>query len=180
MTRECGALWASAVPSVRMALRRPGRALVVIALGQDAFARSVGAHDADAELALILLGEGDIVAARRPHRRRIGAIAETDALRRSAARRHHVDLLLAAAIGLEADARAVGRIGRRGIDRRRVGQARGRLRAQIHHEQAGVAALLQAEDDALAVGREARADAHAGKVADSLALSGLDVQEINP
>src|SRR6266511_1527906 len=133
MTRECGALWASAVPSVRMALRqqrrpgrvgrvarrrqallvatgdvdrvqrrprlpagvaeehdhaavrRPGRALVVIALGQDAFARSVGAHDADAELALILLGEGDIVAARRPHRRRIGAIAETDALRRSAA-----------------------------------------------------------------------------------------------
>src|SRR5262249_53561151 len=87
-------------------VRRPGRSLVVIAFGKNALARSVRAHDADGELALRLLGEGDIVAARRPYRRRIRALAEADALRLAAIRRHDVDLLLSAAVRLEADARA--------------------------------------------------------------------------
>src|SRR5262249_59629495 len=50
-------------------VRRPGRALVVIALGEDALARSVWPHDTDREPALPLLGEGDVIAARRPDRR---------------------------------------------------------------------------------------------------------------
>src|SRR5262245_18967420 len=161
------------------AVRRPCRPLVVIALGEAPLAGSVRPHDADGELALSLLGEGDVIAARRPHRRRIGAVAEADALRLAAARRHDVDLLLAAAVRLEADAHAVGRIGRRGVDHLRIGQTRRRPRAQIHHEQIGIAAALQTEDHALAVGREAWAEAHAGKVADDLALPGLDVHEID-
>jgi hypothetical protein len=39
-----------------------------------------------------------VVAARRPYRRRIGALAEADALRLTAVRRHDVDLLPSAAI----------------------------------------------------------------------------------
>src|ERR1700745_2092295 len=38
-------------------VRGPGRAFVVIALGQDALARSVRSHDADGELRFRLLGE---------------------------------------------------------------------------------------------------------------------------
>ncbi len=41
------------------------------------------------------------------------------------------------------------------------------------------AALLQAHDDALAVRRKPRRKAHAGKVADDFALTGLDVEEID-
>src|SRR5262249_51322130 len=174
-------------------VRRPGRSFVVIALGENALARSVRAHDADGEPALRLLGEGDIVAARRPYRRRIGALAEADALRLAAVRRHDVDLLLSAAIGLEADARAVGRIGGRGVDdvwcRNWAPPAnrnwRGRLetlgcfRAQVRHKQIGIAAALQTEDHALAVRREARAEGHAGEVADDFALPGLNVHEID-
>src|SRR5262249_23502941 len=150
-------------------VRRPGRSFVVIAFGENALARSVRAHDADGEPALRLLGEGDIVAARRPYRRRIGALAEADALRLAAVRRRDVDLLLCGGVRLEADARAVGRIGGRGVDDLRIGQARRRFRAQVHHEQIGVAAALQTEDHALAVRREARAEGHAGEVADDLA-----------
>src|SRR5207248_5422063 len=101
-------------------------------------------------------------------------LAERDALRRSAGRRHHIDLRLAATIGFETNASAVRRVGWRGIDRRRIGETRGRLRAQIHHEQVGIAALLQAHDDTLAIRREARRERHAGKIADDLALAGLD------
>src|SRR3972149_631899 len=60
------------------AVGRPGRALDQERPGQTALARSVGAHDADIELAPGLLGESDQVAARRPYRRRILAGAETD------------------------------------------------------------------------------------------------------
>src|SRR5262249_15957085 len=88
-------------------VRRPGRSFIVIALGQNPLARSVRAHDSDRKPAFGLLGEGDVVAARRPHRRRVGAVAEADALRLAAARGHDVDLLLAAAIGFERDAGAV-------------------------------------------------------------------------
>jgi len=103
------------------------------------------------EAAAQLAGEGDVVAARRPYRRRVMSLAEADALRRSAASRHHVDLLGAAAVALEADVAAVRRVARGGVDRRRVGEPRGLLRAQIHHEQIGIVALLQAHDHALAV-----------------------------
>src|ERR1700692_3865038 len=97
-------------------VRGPGRPLVVIALGQNPLAGAVWPHDTDGKPALRLLGEGDVVAARRPYRRRVGAVAEADALRLAAVRRHHVDLLLSAAVGLERDAGAVRRIGWCGID----------------------------------------------------------------
>src|SRR5438445_13864395 len=66
-------------------VRCEGRPLVMEAGGQDALAGTVGLHDADGELAAALLGEGDVVAARRPDRGRIAAVAvilaERDALR---------------------------------------------------------------------------------------------------
>src|SRR5262247_3764823 len=62
------------------AIGRPGRTLVVIAFGQEAFVRSVGLDHADTESAAALLGEGNVVTARRPDRRRILALAEADAL----------------------------------------------------------------------------------------------------
>ena len=55
-----------------------------------------------------------------------------------------------------------------------------RLRGQVHDEQVGVAALLQAHDHPLAVRREPRREAHAGEVADDLALAGLDVEQEHP
>ena len=73
-------------------------------------------HDADLELAAGLLGEGDEIAARRPHRRRIGAVAERDAVLAGAVGAHDVDLRAAAAVGGEHDLAAVGRIGGRGVD----------------------------------------------------------------
>src|SRR6185436_16642495 len=88
-------------------VRRPGRSFVVIALGQDPLAGSIRLHDADGEPARHLFGEGDVVAARRPYRRRVRAVAEADALRLAAVRAHDVDLLLSAAVRLEADAHAV-------------------------------------------------------------------------
>src|SRR5262245_18141265 len=97
-------------------IRAPCRSLVVIALGQDALARSIRAHDADREPALRLLREGDQIAARRPHRRRVGTVAEADALRLAATRGNQIDLLLAAAVGFERDAMTVWRIRGRGIE----------------------------------------------------------------
>src|SRR5262249_33346630 len=121
----------------------------MIALGQNSLAGAVRPHDTDGEPALRLLGERDVVTARRPYWRRVSAIAEADALRLAAVRRHHVDLLLSAAVGLERDAGAVWRIGRCGIDHLRVSQPGRRLRAQVHHEQVRIAAALQAENHAL-------------------------------
>src|SRR5262249_60875908 len=92
------------------AIGRPGRALVVEALGEQPLALPVRLDHADAEGAAAALGERDIVAARRPHRRRIRAFAEADALGPAAGRPHDVDLLGAAALGLEAAARRVRRI----------------------------------------------------------------------
>src|SRR5262245_1846927 len=62
------------------AVGRPGRAFIVEAFGEDALAFAFGRDHADRKLALRLLGEGDGVAARRPYRRRIGALAKADAL----------------------------------------------------------------------------------------------------
>src|SRR3546814_14972479 len=58
---------------------RPGRTLVQVAFGQQPLAAAVGAHDADMKPAAELLGEGDQVAARRPHRSRIAPAIEADA-----------------------------------------------------------------------------------------------------
>src|SRR3569833_2111734 len=161
------------------AVRREGRAFIVEARSEHALARTVRLENADRELAARLPRERDVIAARRPHRSRVPAFAERDALRLAATRRHHVDLRGAAAIALEADVLAVGRIARRGIDRRRVGQPRRLLRAQVHREQVGIAALLQAHDHALAVRREARRKRQAREVADNLALTRLDVEQVN-
>src|SRR6185437_8658626 len=104
--------------------RREGRALVVEPLRENALARAVRLENADRKLPVGLAGEGDVIAARRPHRRRVMALAEADALRRAAAGRHHINLLRTAAIALEADLAVVRRVARRGIDGRRVGQPR--------------------------------------------------------
>ena len=77
---------------------------VVIAGGEDALARAVRLHHADRELPAALLGEGDEIAARRPHRRRIGGLRRRRCAAPAAARRHDVDLRPAAAVGFEADA----------------------------------------------------------------------------
>src|SRR3569623_2011003 len=77
-------------------VRRKRRAFIMEARGEDALARSVRLHDADSELAAALHGEGDVVAARRPYRRRIAAVAERDALRGTTARCHYINLRLAA------------------------------------------------------------------------------------
>ncbi|OIQ72070.1 hypothetical protein GALL_463070 [mine drainage metagenome] len=100
-------------------------------------------------------------------------------MRGSSRRRHHINLRLPAPVGFKTDAGSIRRIGRRGIDRRGIGEAGGRFRPQIHHEQVRIAALLQAHDHPLAVGRKARRERHARKIADDLALSGLDVEQID-
>ncbi len=161
------------------AVRRPGRAFIVEALGQDALARAVRLHHADRELALRLLGEGDEIAARRPDRRRIGPFAKRDALRLSAGSRHDIELLGAAAVGIEHDLRAVGRIGRRRVDRIGVRKPRRRARAQIHRVEIGRAALRQRHDDLLPVRRKARREGHAREIADDFALAGFDVEQQN-
>src|SRR3954451_1126433 len=99
------------------AVGRKGRAFVVVALGEDALALAVRPHGADGEAALAELGESDQIAARRPDRCRIGAVAEADALGALPVRTHHINLLRAAAVAFEANARAVRRVGRRGVDR---------------------------------------------------------------
>src|SRR6266571_5610917 len=151
----------------------------VVTVSEDAFAGSIWFHNADRESPLRLLGECDVVAARRPDRGRIGTIVEADALRRATVGAHDIDLLTPAAIGLEADTRAVGRERRRRIDGSRICEARGGLRAQIHQEDIRVAALLQAHDHALSVRRKARREGHARKVPDDLALPALDVEQID-
>src|SRR6185295_6863787 len=57
-------------------VRSPGRAFIVIALGENTLARAIDAHDSDGERARAAFGESDHVAARRPHRRRVIALAE--------------------------------------------------------------------------------------------------------
>src|SRR4051812_48897405 len=86
------------------AIGRPAWAFVEIALGQQSLAGAVRAHDADIELAAGHFGEGDQVAARRPHRRAIPAVAEADALYAAAVGVHDIDLLRATAVGVEDDA----------------------------------------------------------------------------
>jgi len=69
------------------AVRRKGRSFIMEAGRKDPLAGAVGLHDADGKLSAALLGEGDVVAARRPDRGGIAAFAKGYALRRSAGRR---------------------------------------------------------------------------------------------
>ena len=80
---------------------RPCRTLDVKVLDQDPFTRSVGAHHAYGKHAAGDFGESDQVAARRPYRRRVAPLAETDAARLAALDLHDVDLLPPAAVGVE-------------------------------------------------------------------------------
>src|SRR5271167_2958539 len=98
-------------------VRRESRPFIVVAFGDDPFARAVRLHHADAELAVLLPGESDQVAAGRPDRGRIASLPERDAFGRAAARAHHIDLLRPAAVRFEYDLRAIGRVGRRCVDR---------------------------------------------------------------
>src|SRR5581483_3839272 len=112
--------------------------------GENPLARTVWLHDTDGELSSTLLGERDVVAAWRPHRRRVVAFAERYALRLAAARRHHVNLWLSATVGLETDLRAHGSVEGRGVGRRRVGQPRGAGVRFLDLDNVRVAPQLQA------------------------------------
>src|SRR6516164_910227 len=103
------------------------RTFVVETLSQDALAGPIRLHHPDGEFVLPQAGEGNVIAARRPDRRGVAAIAEADALGRAAGSAHHINLLATATIGFKADARAVGRVRRRRVDRLRVSQPRRRL-----------------------------------------------------
>src|SRR5262249_51766265 len=140
-------------------------------LREHPLAGTIGLENADREVTARLARESDVVATRRPDRRRVMAFAEADALGDPAICGHHIDLLAAATVAFKTDAGAVRRVAGRRVDRRRIGKTRSLLRTQIHHEQIRVAALLQAHDHALAIGRKARREGHAGEITDDLALS---------
>src|SRR5689334_16189287 len=99
------------------AVGRPGRALILVGLGEAALACAVGANDADVELAVGLVGKRDPVAARRPHWRGVFAFAEGDAAggvvaasragHRRAILAHDVKFGPAATVGDEHDLAAV-------------------------------------------------------------------------
>src|ERR1700709_1726096 len=84
------------------AVRRPGRAFVLPAGGEDAHARAVGLHDSDMESAA-LIGKRDQIAARAPYRGAVAALPEADAVLVRAVGAHDIDLLAAAAGGFEGD-----------------------------------------------------------------------------
>src|SRR5579863_9655288 len=89
------------------AVRRPGRPLVMETFREYALARPVRLHYANGKRAGALSGEGDVIALRRPDRRRIAPLAVGNPLRIAAARRHDVKLLVTSAIRLEDDLRTV-------------------------------------------------------------------------
>ena len=135
------------------AIRRPGRSLVVKAVRQDALAAAIGFHDADQEAPGDRLGEGDIVAAWRPDRRRIAAIPIGDPPGVAAILAHHEQLLGPVPIGLEHDLASILRKRRSRIDRCPIRQLPRTARAQIHFvDLSRVRSLVsQAQDDALAI-----------------------------
>src|SRR5229473_3372244 len=104
------------------AVRRPGRSFHQKVLREQPFAGAVGPHHTDIKGAALDLGEGNQIAARRPHRGAVFAGAEADPPDAAAIRAHHIELLRTAAIGVEHDLAAVGRIGRRRVDRVALGQ----------------------------------------------------------
>ena len=67
-------------------------------VGSETLAAAIRPHDADTELAAGNLGEGNIVAARRPYRRGVAALAEADSLFGAPAGTHDVELLGTASV----------------------------------------------------------------------------------
>src|SRR5262249_56956483 len=122
-------LWSSAGTAAfaedheHAAVGGPGRALVVKSFGEDSLTRAVRAHDADQEAAGHLLGEGDEIAARRPNRRGIAALAGADAPLAGAVARHHIELLGPVPIRFEGDRPAVRTVARPRVDGARLRQA---------------------------------------------------------
>ena len=69
---------------------RPGRRFDQKILGQKPFAAAVDTHDADIKPAAKYFGKGDQISARRPHRRRITALALADPANAASVRVHNV------------------------------------------------------------------------------------------
>src|ERR1700742_1543870 len=80
------------------AIRRPGRAFIVIATGYHAFTRAVRPHHPDIKAALVLFGEGQEIAARAPDRGAVAPFPETDSALIRTVHIHHIDLLRSAAV----------------------------------------------------------------------------------
>src|SRR6056297_796723 len=70
----------------------PGRPLVEEGRGEQPLLAAIGAHHADMEAPLGLLGKGDEIAARGPDRCAVAPLSEADAARLAAARVHYVEL----------------------------------------------------------------------------------------
>ena len=133
---------------------RPGRALVQVAARDQPLVAAVGPHHADAEHAALDHHERDQVAARRPGRAAVAAVAEADPGGAAAAAAHDVEQRPAAAVGVEHDPAAVGREGGRGVDGGVGGQPRGAPAGDVPQIDVGVAALRQGQQQAC--GRPAR------------------------
>ena len=122
--------------------------------------------------------EGDQVAARRPYRRRVAALAEADAPRPAAAGAHDVELLVAAAIGVEHDLRSVRAVAGAGVDRARNWSAAARRRLpRSTDDDVRAAAARDRHDDAAAVRAEARREGHAVEIAEHLLAAGAEVEQ---
>src|SRR5262249_3237083 len=154
------------------AIRRPGRALIVEALSQDALTTAVGLHDPDKKLAAEALGESNEIAPRRPHRSGIAPVPLADAMLVTAISVHDVDLVRAIGVAFENDMAPVRRVAGPRIDRIAVGELKCAPAAQVHGEQVGVALTLKAHDDALPVRGETRREGHAREGAHDLLLPG--------
>src|SRR5687768_17601438 len=102
------------------------------ALGQYPLARAVETHHADQKTSCELLGEGDVVSARRPDGRRVAAIPQADAMRAPAVSPHHVKLLRSFPVRLENDLAPVGGIARACVERPATGQLTGLAAAHVH------------------------------------------------
>ena len=149
------------------------------AFGQNALAAAIGFHHTDEKPALIGFGKGYQIAARRPDRRCISALAITDAPHICAIGFHYINLLCAHTIGLENDLPAIGRVARRGINGERRGKPPGFAGTQIHCVNIRIAIAFKAHHNFLAVGRKPWGKGHARKITDDFLLSGLDIQQIN-
>src|SRR5215475_2572061 len=83
------------------AIGRPSRPLDQEIAGQKPLPRAVRSHHTDVERAALDFGEGDQIAARRPHRGAVFTRAKADSLSLAAIRIHHIELLRTAPIGVE-------------------------------------------------------------------------------
>src|SRR5262245_6496759 len=118
---------------------------------QRALAGAIRTHDPDQKAGARLLGEGNEIPARRPHRRRVASLAEADSVLAGAVGVHDVELLGAIAIRFEDDAPPVRAIAGTGVDAVGLRQTPALARAQVHFHNRGGAAFANAHDDSLPV-----------------------------